>query len=135
MPANEGGSDGDDLGDHERAVFECHGHLQSAGHASWPLHRRARQLRRALLPGALGTSFASSSSRKKIGRAREQGPALSYAEALRRILFGRRELNVFIRPPIHRPYGLVSGCPEDLPGAPIIALELSQARLLKVVAC
>src|SRR4029079_2511172 len=37
-----GGSNGDDLSDHVRAVVGCFGHLQSAGNASRPLHCGAR---------------------------------------------------------------------------------------------
>ena len=37
-----GGSNGNDLSDHVRAVVGCYGHLQSAGNASRPLYCGAR---------------------------------------------------------------------------------------------
>ena len=56
---NRGGLDGNDLNDHGRAIFGCHGHLQSAGNASRPLYCPTRQLRRALLSCTRGTSSSS----------------------------------------------------------------------------
>jgi len=41
------------------AFFECNGHLRSAGHASWPVYCRARQLWSALLSGTPGTCSSS----------------------------------------------------------------------------
>ena len=55
---NGGGFDGLYHSDHVRAILDGHGHLQSEGHASWPLYRRAWQLQRAFLSGTGGTSYA-----------------------------------------------------------------------------
>ena len=57
---HRGGSDVLYRSDHVRAIVDGHGHLQSAGNASWPLYCPAGQLRRAFLSGTRGTclSFA-----------------------------------------------------------------------------
>ena len=78
-----GGSNGDDLSDHVRAIFGGHGNLQSAGHASSPLRCRAGQFRRALLP-ASGRAAVASSARQEVGRAGDQGSAFPVSKRRRR---------------------------------------------------
>jgi len=64
-----GGSNGNDLADHVRAVVGCHGDLQSTGNASWPLYCRARIFWRALLSGTQRSCDAPQEARTKINAA------------------------------------------------------------------
>jgi len=56
---NRGGSNVLYRNDDGRAMAYCHGHLQSAGNASWPLYCPARYVWRALLSCTRGTSSSS----------------------------------------------------------------------------